>query len=128
MTLADPVLISLCSSFDKNDLNLDQFNHLVRAELAAITSRPAPNPEEWVFVDENDTLFGNSGTSYSAVQMQTQGLTALRRALATQGGDGGPATEDKRFGKAERGFLSPVVGRVPSPRRRGAGNGVGKEQ
>jgi hypothetical protein len=59
--------------------------------------------------------------------MQTQGLRALRTALATQGGDSGAQTgEDERFGKRERGFMSPVVGRVPTPRRRGTG--AGKEQ
>ncbi|EJD41899.1 UPF0187-domain-containing protein [Auricularia subglabra TFB-10046 SS5] len=44
--------------YDKNDLNLDHFtNTLIAAELAAITSVPAPNVSTWAFVPENDQLF-----------------------------------------------------------------------
>ncbi|KAG5642867.1 hypothetical protein DXG03_002012 [Asterophora parasitica] len=44
--------------YDKNDLNLDHFTHnIIRNELRAITSSPAPDPARWAFAAENDLLF-----------------------------------------------------------------------
>nr|GAT58757.1 predicted protein [Mycena chlorophos] len=44
--------------YDKNDLNLDHFTHnIIRNELRALTSAPAPDPDRWVFAAENDMLF-----------------------------------------------------------------------
>ncbi|KAF7364911.1 hypothetical protein MVEN_00361600 [Mycena venus] len=55
--------------YEKNDLNLDHFTHnIIRNELRAITSAPAPNPDRWrltplsslqVFSPENDLLFAS---------------------------------------------------------------------
>ncbi|KAF5381539.1 hypothetical protein D9615_005618 [Tricholomella constricta] len=47
--------------YDKNDLNLDHFtNRIIRNELRAITSSPAPDPARWAFSAENDMLFCNT--------------------------------------------------------------------
>ncbi|KAK1216396.1 hypothetical protein PQX77_021010 [Marasmius sp. AFHP31] len=44
--------------YDKNDLDLDHFTHnIIRNELRAITSMPAPDPARWVFDKENDLVF-----------------------------------------------------------------------
>ncbi|KAL7413513.1 Bestrophin, RFP-TM, chloride channel-domain-containing protein [Mrakia frigida] len=96
--------------FDRNDLNLDLFNGLLRAELAAITSRPSPTPEEWVFTHQNDSIFGEGGSSFSAVQLQTQGLRSLRNALARQGGGGialDSILKDDRFAQSDKSLMSP---------------------
>ncbi|KAJ3986409.1 Bestrophin, RFP-TM, chloride channel-domain-containing protein [Lentinula detonsa] len=46
--------------YDKNDLNLDHFTHnIIRNELRAITSTPAPDPARWAFAPENDLLFAS---------------------------------------------------------------------
>ncbi|KAF9653667.1 UPF0187-domain-containing protein [Thelephora ganbajun] len=47
--------------YDKNDLNMDYFTHVViRNELRAITALPAPNPAIWAFSDTNDHVFSSS--------------------------------------------------------------------
>ncbi|KAL0959278.1 hypothetical protein HGRIS_014549 [Hohenbuehelia grisea] len=44
--------------YDKNDLNLDHFtSNIIRNELHAITSVPAPDPTAWAFVPQNDLIF-----------------------------------------------------------------------
>ncbi|KAG9219910.1 hypothetical protein CCMSSC00406_0009513 [Pleurotus cornucopiae] len=44
--------------YDKNDLNLDHFTHnIIRNEMHAITSTPAPDPSLWAFSPHNDLLF-----------------------------------------------------------------------
>ncbi|KAI6044590.1 UPF0187-domain-containing protein [Pisolithus marmoratus] len=43
--------------YDKNDLNLDDFVHIICEELHSMTSRPAPRVLEWVFCKENNRLF-----------------------------------------------------------------------
>ncbi|KAJ7062112.1 Bestrophin, RFP-TM, chloride channel-domain-containing protein [Mycena amicta] len=44
--------------YDKNHLHLDHFTqNIIRSELRALTSAPAPDPERWVFAPENDLLF-----------------------------------------------------------------------
>ncbi|VDB84468.1 unnamed protein product [Peniophora sp. CBMAI 1063] len=44
--------------YDKNDLDMDDFTHnIIRTELHAITSAPAPDPHNWVFSDLNDACF-----------------------------------------------------------------------
>ncbi|KAI6135868.1 UPF0187-domain-containing protein [Pisolithus croceorrhizus] len=43
--------------YDKNDLNLNDFVHIIRKELHSMTSRPTPNPLEWVFCNENNLMF-----------------------------------------------------------------------
>ncbi|KAL7413536.1 Bestrophin, RFP-TM, chloride channel-domain-containing protein [Mrakia frigida] len=93
--------------FDRNDLDLDLFNNIVRAEFAAITSRPMPPPEEWIFCPANTSLFGENGTSSSAIQLETQGLRAVRQALATQGG---ASVDDWEESKADAAMLSPIGG------------------
>ncbi|KAF8823274.1 hypothetical protein HHX47_DHR10000355 [Lentinula edodes] len=41
-------------------LNLDHFTHnIIRNELRAITSTPAPDPARWAFAPENDLLFAS---------------------------------------------------------------------
>lgn len=48
--------------YERNDLNQDYFtHHIIRAELASITSVPVPNPTEWCFRPDNDSLFSNDG-------------------------------------------------------------------
>ncbi|KAL0957453.1 hypothetical protein HGRIS_001250 [Hohenbuehelia grisea] len=47
--------------YDKNNLNLDHFTHnIIRNELDAITSTPAPYPARWIFSPQNDLVFASS--------------------------------------------------------------------
>ncbi|KZV95629.1 UPF0187-domain-containing protein [Exidia glandulosa HHB12029] len=44
--------------YDYNDLNLDHFTkHIIRRELRALTAMPIQDPVEWMFSNENDTVF-----------------------------------------------------------------------
>jgi putative membrane protein len=44
--------------YDMNDLNMDHFcANIVRSELAAITSTPAPDVSTWAFAPANDRVF-----------------------------------------------------------------------
>jgi ion channel-forming bestrophin family protein len=48
--------------YDKNDLNMDHFcANIVRSELAAITSTPAPDVGVWAFAPMNDRVFSACG-------------------------------------------------------------------
>lgn len=48
--------------FDRNDLNLDHFTHnIIRAEMASITAVPVPDPKDWCFRPDNNSLFSNDG-------------------------------------------------------------------
>jgi len=72
--------------YDKNDLNLDFFcNEIISQELAAITARPFPPPEEWVFSAQNQTL-GVSGVG--ADRVVAEGMQTLRMGLKSLGGGG----------------------------------------
>ena len=72
--------------YDKNDLNLDFFcNEIICQELAAITARPFPTPEEWVFSAQNQTL-GISGVGADRVVLE--GMQTLRMGLKSLGGGG----------------------------------------
>lgn len=72
--------------YDKNDLNLDFFCHqIINQELAAITARPFPPPEEWVFSSENQTL-GVQGVGVDRVVLE--GMTTLRMGLKSLGSGG----------------------------------------
>ena len=72
--------------YDKNDLNLDFFcNNIICQELAAITARPFPPPEEWVFSPQNRTL-GISGVGADRVVLE--GMQTLRMGLKSLGGGG----------------------------------------
>jgi putative membrane protein len=72
--------------YDKNDLNLDFFcNEIICQELAAITARPFPPPEEWVFSAQNQTL-GVSGVG--ADKVVSEGMQTLREGLKSLGGGG----------------------------------------
>lgn len=65
--------------YDKNDLNLDFFcSSIIAQELAAITARPFPTPDEWVFSPNNQTL-GLSGVGADTVLKE--GLGTLRLGL-----------------------------------------------
>lgn len=47
--------------YDKNDLNMDYFTHvIIRNELRAVTATPAPDPTIWAFSDANDCVFSSS--------------------------------------------------------------------
>ncbi|KAK4687646.1 ion channel-forming bestrophin family protein, partial [Tremellales sp. Uapishka_1] len=66
--------------YDKNDLNLDFFvESIIKQELAAITARPFPPPEQWVFSPENK-LFGIDDVG--ADRLQHTGLASIRAGLA----------------------------------------------
>jgi ion channel-forming bestrophin family protein len=55
-TFSDPF------GYGKNDLNLDHFTHnIIRMELMAITSAPAPDPSIWAFSPENNLIFTGGG-------------------------------------------------------------------
>ncbi|KAJ1300572.1 hypothetical protein OPQ81_002226 [Rhizoctonia solani] len=44
--------------YDRNDFDMDYFcKNLIRAELDALMSVPVPNPDEWVFSDDNNYIF-----------------------------------------------------------------------
>ncbi|KAK8853395.1 hypothetical protein IAR55_004101 [Kwoniella newhampshirensis] len=71
--------------YDRNDLNLDHFTeNIIKQELAAITARPFPPPEEWVFTPSNET-HGRPGVG--ADELVSHGLDEVRRGLATLGTD-----------------------------------------
>jgi len=47
--------------YDKNDLNMDYFTHvIIRNELRAVTATPAPDPNIWAFSDTNDSVFSDT--------------------------------------------------------------------
>jgi len=47
--------------YDKNDLNMDYFTHvIIRNELRAVTATPAPDPAVWAFSEANDCVFSSS--------------------------------------------------------------------
>lgn len=72
--------------YDKNDLNLDFFcNSIIVQELAAITARPFPQPEEWVFSAHNQNL-GVSGVG--ADRVVQEGMQTLRTGLKNLGRGG----------------------------------------
>jgi putative membrane protein len=72
--------------YDKNDLNLDFFCHqIINQELAAITARPFPSLEEWVFSPDNQTL-GIQGLGADRVVME--GMQTLRMGLKSLGSGG----------------------------------------
>jgi len=73
--------------FDRNDLNLDHFTeNIIRVELASITSVPVPDPAQWAFTDENDTVFAKNRFDHNAKLAPelwiAQGLGQMRRQLA----------------------------------------------
>ncbi|KJA27108.1 hypothetical protein HYPSUDRAFT_158134 [Hypholoma sublateritium FD-334 SS-4] len=69
--------------YDKNDLNLDHFTHnIIRNELRAVTSTPAPDPERWAFVAENNLLFANDlDTRISPAEWISRGPIEMQRSL-----------------------------------------------
>jgi len=47
--------------YDRNDLNMDYFTHvIIRNELRAVTATAAPDPSIWAFSDINDCVFDAS--------------------------------------------------------------------
>lgn len=76
--------------FDRNDLNLDHFTHnIVRAELASITSVPVPDPAEWCFRPDNNSLFSSDGKERTLAPelWVQQGVRGIRSQLAKYSGD-----------------------------------------
>lgn len=72
--------------YDKNDLNLDFFcSSIIAQELAAVTARPFPPPEEWVFSADNQTL-GMSGVG--ADKLMKEGIESVRMGLKGLGRGG----------------------------------------
>ncbi|KAF8064457.1 Bestrophin, RFP-TM, chloride channel-domain-containing protein [Lyophyllum atratum] len=70
--------------YDKNDLNLDHFTHnIIRKELQAITSAPAPDPANWVFTAENDLLFSGSsgGECVSPLEWMKRGHVEMQKTM-----------------------------------------------
>jgi hypothetical protein len=83
--------------YDKNDLNLDFFcSSIIAQELAAVTARPFPPPEEWVFSPDNQTL-GISGIG--ADRLVQEGLQTVRIGLKSLG-QGGQIRSRSRAGSA----------------------------
>ncbi|WWC91921.1 uncharacterized protein L201_006873 [Kwoniella dendrophila CBS 6074] len=67
--------------YDKNDLNLDFFtNNIIKEELSAITARPFTDPNEWIFIKENDNL-GKIGIG--ANELLEKGLDEVRNGLSS---------------------------------------------
>ena len=80
----------LYSGYERNDLNLDYFTHnIIRAELASITSVPVPNPAEWCFLPNNDSLFSNDGKRQTLAPelWVKRGEKEIRTQLANAAGD-----------------------------------------
>ncbi|KAG8905444.1 hypothetical protein FRB99_008941 [Tulasnella sp. 403] len=77
--------------YDKNDLNLDHFTHnIIRMELNAITSRPAPSIGDWIFSVENTEIFSGTGSSERGVTPKEwiqRGEDAMRKALSRMTGN-----------------------------------------
>ncbi|KAF8601085.1 UPF0187-domain-containing protein [Ceratobasidium sp. AG-I] len=66
----------------QNDLNMDHFcQNIIHAELLAITSAPVPNPSEWVFTKNNDSIFGDGGAICSPEDWVKKGEQAMRDEL-----------------------------------------------
>ena len=84
--------------FNSNDLNLDHFTHnIIRAELASITSVPVPDPTDWCFRPDNNSLFSNDGkerTLEPELWVQ-QGVRGIRSQLAKATGDLSRDEEEK---------------------------------
>lgn len=57
-------------SLDYPASSLTRFNQIVRAEMAAITSRPMPSTDDWVFVPDNTHIFGAGGSKASTVEVR----------------------------------------------------------
>ncbi|KAF8066963.1 Bestrophin, RFP-TM, chloride channel-domain-containing protein [Lyophyllum atratum] len=71
--------------YDKNDLNLDHFtNNIIRNELRAITSAPAPDPARWAFSAENDLLFSNKNDSerISPLEWMQRGHIEMQKTMS----------------------------------------------
>jgi len=74
--------------YDKNDLNMDYFTHvIIRNELHAVTATPAPDPTIWAFSDTNDSVFSAStvkqekGDRASPQEWLRRGLGPMQSAL-----------------------------------------------
>jgi len=75
--------------YDKNDLNMDYFTHvIIRNELRAVTATPAPDPAVWAFSDTNDCVFssiipkqGEKNDRTSPREWLRRGLDPMRDAL-----------------------------------------------
>lgn len=73
--------------YDKNDLNMDHFvQNIIRKELRAIMTMPAPDPSVWAFSEENDLLFASSDTEerVSPSEWVQRGVPKIRNALRVQ--------------------------------------------
>ncbi|KAL0058351.1 hypothetical protein AAF712_014970 [Marasmius tenuissimus] len=75
--------------YDKNDLNLDHFTHnIIRNELRAITSTPAPDPDGWVFDKENDLVFAReynlTDERLTPQDWMNKGYQEMQRALTVK--------------------------------------------
>ncbi|KIJ64013.1 hypothetical protein HYDPIDRAFT_112525 [Hydnomerulius pinastri MD-312] len=69
--------------YDKNDLDMQFFVHgIIRKELHAITSKPAPDPRVWAFSNLNDRLFPScAGEKVEPKDWVGRGNDNLREAL-----------------------------------------------
>jgi len=68
--------------YDKNDLNMDYFTHvIIRNELRAVTATPAPDPTDWAFSDANDCVFSSSTRKQDEKNDRASPHEWLRRGL-----------------------------------------------
>jgi len=68
--------------YDKNDLNMDYFTHvIIRNELRAVTATPAPDPTIWAFSDTNDYVFSSSTLKQEEKDDRASPREWLRRGL-----------------------------------------------
>ncbi|KAG8937755.1 hypothetical protein FRC00_001175 [Tulasnella sp. 408] len=64
--------------YDKNDLNLDHFTrNIIRVELAALTSRPPPNLEDWALSPDNNNVFGRNEAPLAPREWMERGEQAV---------------------------------------------------
>ncbi|KAI6157318.1 UPF0187-domain-containing protein [Pisolithus tinctorius] len=71
--------------YDKNDLNLKDFVHIIHEELHSMTSRPTPRPSEWVFCKDNNRLFPScpKGEIVSPEEWLRRGSEGIYEALGS---------------------------------------------
>jgi len=76
--------------YDKNDLNMDYFTHvIIRNELRALTSTPAPDISLWAFSPANDRVFsaigpdGQANEKRSPKEWMDRGVGSMQAALSS---------------------------------------------
>lgn len=104
MSFQDPLKVLRIS---RNDLDLDYFTDaIIRRELDAITARPFPAPEEWVFSAENVSVGGwadgRGADEFVALDKEVVMDVLAKKVYNPHAGKTGKAGSLKRRGSGRR--------------------------